>query len=136
MTEDQVRDFIRRNPRAVLATRRRDGGVQMSPVIAGVDDDGTLSISSRETAMKVLNLRRDPYAAACFLNERFFGEWAFAEGTARIESLPGAMEALVRYYRKVSGEHPDWDDYRAAMQRERRVVIRVTIERVGPQRQG
>jgi len=136
MTEDQVRDFIGRNHRAVLATRRRDGRVQMSPILAGVDDDGSLVISSRETAMKVHNLRRDPYAALCFINDRFFGEWAFAEGSASIESLPGAMEALVRYYRKVAGEHPDWEDYRAAMQRERRVVIRVTIQRVGPERQG
>ena len=136
MTEDEAREFFRSNHRAVLATRRRDDGVQMSPVVMCTDDDGTLMVSSRETAMKTRNLRRDPRGVLCVMNDRFFGEWAFAEGPVIVESLPGAMDSLVRYYRYVAGEHPDWDDYRAAMVREQRVILRMTVERVGPNRQG
>jgi hypothetical protein len=70
------------------------------------------------------------------MRDEFFGQWVQAEGEARVESLPAAMDALVRYYRLVAGEHPDWDDYRQAMQRERRVLVRIRIDRVGPTRQG
>jgi PPOX class probable F420-dependent enzyme len=136
MTEDEARDFIRSNGRAVMATTRADGGVQMSPLVAGVDDDGTLMISSRETAVKTKNIRRTSRASLCALSAAFFGAWAFVEGPVAVESLPDAMEALVRYYRKVAGEHPDWDDYRAAMVREKRVILRMTIERAGPNVQG
>ena len=136
MTPDDAREFIRHNHRTVLATRRRDGGVQMSPVAAVCDEDGTVLISSRETAVKVFNLRREPRAWLCVMNDGFFGEWVSVEGPATIESLPEAMEALVRYYRLGFGDHPDWDDYRAAMVRDQRVVIRVTIERAGPNVQG
>jgi PPOX class probable F420-dependent enzyme len=137
MTPDEAIELIRSQHRAVLATTRGDGGVQMSPVLAGVDDDGTLLISSRETAIKTKNLRRRPYAAVCVLPDTFFGgRWVQAEGPARIESLPEAMDALVRYYRSVSGEHPDWDEYRAAMERDQRCVIRITVERAGPSREG
>ena len=132
MTPDELRAFVADNHHAVLATRRRDGGVQMSPLAVVLDDDGTLIISSRETAIKTLNLRREPRGWLCILNDRFFGAWAQAEGPVSVESLPDAMEGLVRYYRKGFGEHPDWDDYRAAMVRERRVLLRMTIERVGP----
>jgi PPOX class probable F420-dependent enzyme len=136
MTPDELRSFAADNHRAVLATRRRDGGVQMSPIAVVLDDDGSLIISSRETAVKVHNLRREPRGWLCILNDGFFGQWAQAEGAVTIESLPGAMDGLVRYYRKGFGEHPDWDDYRAAMTREQRVLIRMTIERVGPTTQG
>ena len=120
----------------MLATFRRDGRPQLSPVLALVDDGGRAVISSRETAYKVGNLRRDPRAALCVLNEGFFGEWAQIEGTATIVALPDAMELLVDYYRSAAGEHPDWDEYRQAMVRDRRVVIRIEIERAGPRRHG
>ena len=136
MTVDEVREYIRQNHHAVLATMRRDGGVQMSPVGVAVDEDGTLVISSRETAMKTLNLRRDPRGYVCVFQDRFYGPWVQAEGRVTIESLPEAMESLVRYYRLIAGEHPDWADYRAAMERERRVLLRLHVERVGPTRQG
>ena len=137
MTIDEARDFIRTHHRAVLATRRRDGGFQQSPIAVVTDDDGTLMISSRETAMKTHNLRRDPLGAVCVFSDAFFGgPWASAEGQFAVESLPGAMEALVRYYRLFGNEHPDWDEYRAAMVREQRVILRMTIERAGPTRQG
>src|SRR5919199_6773427 len=112
MTPDDVRAFVRQNHRGVLATRRRDGGVKMSPVLVGVDDDGTLLISTREGAMKTRNARREGRAWLCVMNDRFYGDWMQAEGPASIESLPEAMDALVRYYRLVAGDHPNWDEYR------------------------
>jgi PPOX class probable F420-dependent enzyme len=129
-------EFIRHNHRAVLATRRRDGGVQLSPVLATVDAEGRVVVSTREGAMKTRNLRRDPRATLCVMSERFFGEWHNVDGTAEVLSLPEAMEPLVDYYRRSSGEHPDWDDYRRAMEREQRVLLRITVEHSGPIRQG
>ncbi len=108
MAHDDVLDFIRTHHRAVLATYRRDGNVQMTPVAAAVDADGRVVVSTRETAMKTRNLRRDPRASLCVLNDGFFGEWHFVEGNVEIVALPEAMEPLVDYYRAVSGEHPDW----------------------------
>jgi PPOX class probable F420-dependent enzyme len=133
---DQAREFVRRNHRGVLVTRRADGAPQTSPVVVAVDDAGRLVISSRETAYKVKNLRRDPRASYTALSDGFFGDWLQVDGTAEIVPLPAAMDGLVSYYRSVSGEHPDWDDYRAAMQREQRVVIAITPERAGPDRAG
>jgi PPOX class probable F420-dependent enzyme len=133
---DEARAFIRSHHRGVLATLRRDGRPQLSPVLVGVDDDGSLLISTRETAMKSANVRRHGWASVCVFQDGFFGNWIQAEGPAAIESLPEAMEGLVRYYQLVAGEHPDWDDYRAAMRRERRVVLRIHIERAGPTRAG
>jgi len=120
----------------VLATRRSDGGIQQSPVLAAVDDEGRVVISSRETAIKVKNLRRDPWAQLCALTKRFFGEWLYVEGRAEVVSLPEAMDLLIDYYKRFPDENPDWDDYRARMERERRVLIRIDIERAGPDRQG
>ncbi len=136
MTPEDVRGFIRAHHRGVLATTRRDGAPQMSPVLVGVDDDGTLIISTREGAMKTLNVRRLGRAAVCVFQDEFFGEWVQAEGTATVESMPGALEGLVRYYRLLAGEHPDWADYRAAMARDRRVLIRIRIDRVSPLKAG
>jgi PPOX class probable F420-dependent enzyme len=133
---DRARDFVRVNHRAVLATRRSDGAPQLSPVTVAVDGDGRFVVSSRETAFKVRNLRRDPHASLCAFTDAFFGEWVQVDGTADVLGLPDAMDALVEYYRSVSGEHPDWDDYRAAMVRDRRVVVRITPERAGPDRAG
>jgi PPOX class probable F420-dependent enzyme len=125
-------DFARSHHRAVLATRRADGRPQLSPVTVGVDADGHVLISTRETAVKAKNLARDPHAWLCLLNDGFFGEWLQAEGTAEIVRLPEAMDLLVDYYRGISGEHPDWDDYREAMRRDRRVIVRITVTRAGP----
>jgi len=137
MTTDEAVEIIRRQHHAVMATTRADGGVQLSPVAVGVDDDGTLLVSTRETAMKARNLERRPYAAVCVFPDTFFGgQWVQVEGPAAVEHLPDAMEALVRYYRGVAGEHPDWDDYRRAMVEEKRVVVRITPERAGPTQQG
>jgi PPOX class probable F420-dependent enzyme len=127
-----AREFLRAHHRAVLATSRADGRPQLSPVAATVDDEGRVLISTREAAIKTRNLRRDPRASLCVLNDGFFGEWIQVEGTAEIISLPDAMEILVSYYRGVAGEHSDWDEYRAAMEREHRVIVRITMTRAGP----
>lgn len=132
MDIERAVDFVRANHRAVLATFRRDGSPQLSPVTVAADASGAVIISSRDRAAKVLNLRRDPRAWICSLNDGFFGEWAQLEGTVEIIDLPAAMDGLVEYYRSVSGEHPDWDDYRAAMVRDQRVLIRMTVTRAGP----
>jgi PPOX class probable F420-dependent enzyme len=124
--------FISGHPRAVLATSRADGRPQLSPVAVAVDDDGRVLISTRETAVKAKNLARNPRASLCVLSDGFFGEWIQAEGTAELIHLPEAMLILEDYYRRISGEHPDWEDYREAMRREKRLIVRVTIDRAGP----
>jgi len=136
MDLDRAREFMRENRRAILATRRRDGTVQMSPVIVNVDGEGRAIISSRETAIKVKNLRRDSYAQLCVFAEQWPGPWIGADGVAEVLSLPEAMEPLIDYYKRFPGENPDWDDYRERMQRERRVLIRIDLQRAGPDRQG
>ena len=136
MDLDRAREFIRQHHRAVLATRRRDGRTQLTPVITTVDGEGRAIVSSRETAFKVKNLRRDPWAQLCVFTDRFYGEWLFVEGQAEVVSLPQAMDLLIDYYERFPGENPDWDEYRERMRRERRVLIRITIERAGPDRQG
>ena len=135
MDLEQARAFLRENHRAVLATKRAEG-IQQSPVIAAVDEEGRAIVSSRETALKVKNLRRDPWAQLCAFTDRFFGPWIYAEGRAEIVSLPEAMDPLIDYYKRFPGENPDWDEYRERMRRERRVLIRITLERAGPDRQG
>ncbi|SEK38291.1 PPOX class F420-dependent oxidoreductase [Nonomuraea pusilla] len=136
MELDKALHFLRTNHRAVLLTRHRDGRPQMSPVLAAVDDDDRVVISTRETAAKTRNVLRDPQVSFCAFTDGFFGDWIQIDGTAEVVALPEAMDHLVAYYRSVSGEHPDWDDYRAAMVRDRRVVMRITLSHAGPDRHG
>jgi PPOX class probable F420-dependent enzyme len=124
--------FLSAHPRAVLATTRADGRPQLSPVVAAVDDAGRILVSTREPAIKARNLARDPRASLCVLSEGFFGEWVQADGTAELIHLPDAMPILEDYYRRISGEHPDWPEYREAMRRDRRLIIRITVDRAGP----
>jgi len=124
--------FLSTHPRAILATTRSDGRPQLSPVVVAVDDDGRVLVSTRETAIKAKNLARDPRAALCGISDGFFGEWVQVEGDAELIHLPDAMPMLEDYYRRISGEHPDWADYRAAMQRDKRLIVRITIDRAGP----
>jgi PPOX class probable F420-dependent enzyme len=136
MDLDAAREFLREHHRGVLANRRDDGGIQQSPVLVNVDGEGRAIISSRETAFKTRNLRRDPWAQVCVFTNRFFGRWIFAEGRAEVLSLPEAMDPLIDYYQRFPDENPDWDDYRERMRRERRVLLRIVLERAGPDRQG
>jgi PPOX class probable F420-dependent enzyme len=136
MDIDEAIEFVRRQHQAVLATLKKDGTPQLSPVTAGVDADGRVVISTRQTAYKVRNVRRDPRVWLCAFPDGFYGRWAQLDGTAEIVELPAAMDGLIRYYRDISGEHPDWDDYRAAMEREQRVLLTVTVTRAGPRVSG
>ena len=125
-------DYVKTQHHAVLATIKSDGTPQLSPVTVGVDDDGHALVSTRRAAYKTRNVRRDPRVWLCAFPDAFFGQWIQIEGTAEVVELPEAMDGLVSYYRAIAGEHPDWDDYRAAMERERRVLLRITVTRAGP----
>ena len=127
---------LREHHRAVLATLREDGAPQMSPIAATIDDDGAVVVSTRETAMKVRSLRRSPRAWLCAFPDEWYGRWIQVEGDVEIVALPEAMEGLVAYYRTIAGEHPDWDEYRAAMVAEQRVLLRITPTRAGPDHSG
>ena len=128
-------NYVRDNSRAVLATRRRDGSPQMSPVnIAVVDEE--IIMSTRETAIKTWNMRRDPISWLCVFPDKWLGRWVQLQCRAEIVNLPDAMDLLVSYYRALSGEHPDWDDYKRAMVDDQRCIVKVEIEAAGPDIQG
>lgn len=132
MDLDRARSIVRTQHRAVLATLRSDGTPQMSPVLATVDDGGRVLVSTVGKAAKVRNLRRDPRAWLCVLPDEFFGRWIQVEATVEIVELPDALPLLEDYYRRVAGEHEDWDAYRAAMRQEGRVLLRASLTRAGP----
>lgn len=132
MDIDEAIGYVRSNHHAVIATIKKDGSPQLSPVTAGVDAAGRVVISTRQTAYKVRNVRRDPRVWLCAFPDGFYGRWVQLDGTAEIVELPEAMDGLVAYYREISGEHQDWDDYRAAMVRDQRLLLAVTVTRAGP----
>jgi PPOX class probable F420-dependent enzyme len=137
MDLDEATGLLRTQHRAILSALRSDGSPQMSPVLVTIDTEGYAVISTRETAYKVKQLRANPRAWLCSFPDQFFGgRWIQVEGPVEIVSLPDAMDGLVEYYRSISGEHPNWDEYREAMVSERRCLIRIRIERAGPDRQG
>ncbi|SBT68482.1 PPOX class probable F420-dependent enzyme [Micromonospora sediminicola] len=129
---DALTEFLRPRHRVVLMTTRSDGRPQSSPVSCGVDAEGRLVISTYPERAKVANIRRDPRVSACVLSDDWDGPWVQVEGTAEVLDLPEALEPLVDYFRSISGEHPDWDEYRAAMAKQGKSLIRVTISSWGP----
>lgn len=128
----ELLDFIRPRHRMILITRRSDGAPQSSPVTAGVDDQGRVVISTYPERAKVANLRRDPRCAVLVLSDDFGDAWVQAEGEAEVLDLPDSVEPLVDYFRAISGEHPDWAEYRQAMVDQGKSLIRVTLTRWGP----
>jgi PPOX class probable F420-dependent enzyme len=136
MDIDKARMFIKGNHRAVMMTYRRSGGPQLTPVAVGLDGEGRAIVSTRETAYKVRNLRRDPRVSLCVFVDKFYGEWIQIDGRAEVVSLPDAMEPLVDYYKRTWGEHPDWAEYREAMVKEKRALLRIEIDRAGPDKKG
>jgi PPOX class probable F420-dependent enzyme len=132
MEIDEAIEYVRGNHHAVLATLKQDGSPQLSPVTAGVDGSGRVIISTRQTAYKVRHVRRNPRVWLCVFPDGFYGRWVQLEGTAEIVELPAAMDGLVSYYRDISGEHPDWDDYKAAMERDQRLLLRIAVTKAGP----
>ena len=134
---DHAKQFLTKNHWGILATRRKNGQLQMSPVTVGLDSDGRAVISSRETAYKVNNLRRDPRAALCAITSSFHGEgWVQINGQAKIISLPDALDTLMNLHRQAYGEHKSWPEFQDRMVREKRVIIRIDIESVGPKVRG
>ncbi|WP_157517603.1 PPOX class F420-dependent oxidoreductase, partial [Micromonospora rifamycinica] len=129
---DALIEFVRPRHRILLMTTRADGRPQSSPVAGGVDAAGRLVISSYPQRAKVANIRRDPRVSACVLSDDWDGPWVQVDGVAEVLDLPDALEPLVEYFRSISGEHPDWDEYRAAMVAQGKSLIRVTVERWGP----
>lgn len=129
---DQLREFLRERHRAVLVTRRSDGAPQISPVSAGVDPQGRVVVATYPQRAKVVNALRDERVSLCFLSEDWNDAWVQVDGVAEVVQGPEALDAFVDYYRSISGEHPDWADYRAAMVRQGKVLLRVTVQRWGP----
>jgi PPOX class probable F420-dependent enzyme len=129
---EELTAFLRTRHRAVLITARADGRPQSSPVACGVDAAGRLVVSTYPQRAKVVNIRRDPRVSACVLSDDWNGPWVQLDGTAEVLDLPEAMEPLVEYFRGISGEHPDWDEYREAMRRQGKSLIRITIDAWGP----
>ena len=137
MKLDRAKEFLKNHHHGVLATRRKNGELQMSPVTCGLDSEGRAVSSSRETAYKVNNLRRDPRAALCAFSNTFHGEgWVQVSGTAEIISLPQALDTLVYLQRQAYGEHKSWPEFHERMAREKRVIIRINIESFGPKVRG
>ena len=129
---DQLLDFVRRRHRLVLVTTRANGGPQLSPVTGGVDGSGRIVISTYPERAKVANVRRTSVASVLVLSDEWNGPWVQVDGDAEVLDLPEALEPLVDYFRAISGEHPDWDEYREAMQRQGKSLIRVTPTSWGP----
>ncbi len=125
-------DFLRSRHHAILLTARRDGSPQGSPVTAGIDQEGRLVVSTYPQRAKVINARRDPAGSAIVLSDEWDAEWVQVWGTLKVLDLPAALEPLVDYYRAISGEHPDWDEYRQAMVAQGKSLLRLTIQRWGP----
>lgn len=129
---EELLEFLRPRHHAILMTTRKDGRPQSSPNTCGVDAEGRIVISTYPERAKAANVRRDPRVTVCVLSDEFNGPWVQVDGVAEVLDLPEALEPLVEYFRVISGEHPDWDDYRRAMREQGKSLIRVTIERWGP----
>lgn len=132
VAQDELLDFIRARHRGILATTRLDGRPQLSPVTMGVDDEARIVVSTYPERVKTRNARRSALGSMCVLSDEFNGEWVQVDGGIEVVEQPQAIEALVDYYRCISGEHPDWGEYRQAMVRQGKVLLRLSIERWGP----
>ncbi len=125
-------EFVRDRKQWILTTMKASGGMQMSPVTGAIGAGETLMIATYPERAKVLNIRRNADVSLCVLSDDFGGAWVQVDGQADIVDLPEAMEHLIDYYRSAAGEHPDWDDYRAAMERQEKCIIRIRVTGWGP----
>jgi PPOX class probable F420-dependent enzyme len=133
VTRDELLDFIRIRHHGIVITTRKDGRPQASPVTCGVDDDGRIVIATYPERAKTRNARRDPdHLSMLFLSDDFGGPWVQVDGTAEVFDVPGAVEPLVEYFRSISGEHPDWAEYRQAMVTQGKSLLRITPVSWGP----
>ncbi|MEV4334922.1 PPOX class F420-dependent oxidoreductase [Streptomyces sp. NPDC049597] len=124
--------FVRPRHRAILLTRRADGSPQGSPLTRGGDDSGRIVVSTYPERAKTRNAKRDERVSVIVLSDDWNGPWVQIDGTAEVIDSPESVEPLVEYFRNISGEHPDWDEYREAMVKQGKSIIRVTPERWGP----
>jgi PPOX class probable F420-dependent enzyme len=132
VSREQLLDFVRDRHHAIVITTKRDGGPQASPVTCGVDAEGRIVVSTYPERAKARNARRDAEVSVVILSDDFGGPWVQVDGSAEVLDLPEALEPLVEYYRAISGEHPDWDEYRAAMGRQGKSLLRITPTSWGP----
>ncbi|MCX3063191.1 PPOX class F420-dependent oxidoreductase [Streptomyces beihaiensis] len=129
---DELLDFVRPRHRALLITARADGTPQASPLTCGVDDAGRIVVSTYPERAKTRNAKRDPRVSVVVLSDDWNGPWVQVDGTAEVIDSPDSVEPLVEYFRTISGEHPDWAEYREAMLKQGKSIIRVTPQRWGP----
>jgi PPOX class probable F420-dependent enzyme len=127
-----LEDFVRPRHKAIVITTRADGRPQASPVTCGLDAEGRIVVSTYPERAKVTNARRRPEVSVIVLSDEFGGPWVQIDGVAEVLGLPDALEPLVDYFRVISGEHPDWDEYRAAMQAQGKSLVRITPRSWGP----
>jgi PPOX class probable F420-dependent enzyme len=132
VSRDELLEFVRPRHHGVLVTTRRDGSPQLSPVSCGIDPEGRVLISTYPERAKTANVRRDPRVSMMFLSDDWNDAWVQVDGTGEVLDMPDAVEDFVTYFRSISGEHPDWDEYREAMQKQGKSLIRITVERWGP----
>jgi PPOX class probable F420-dependent enzyme len=125
-------DFVRPRHRLLLATSRRGGRPQISPVSGGVDPQGRIVISTYPTRAKTRNAERNPEVSVLVLSDDWNGPWVQVDGDAEVLHMPEAVDGLVEYFRCISGEHPDFDEYREAMRIQDKSLIRITPTRWGP----
>ncbi|AEF40591.1 PPOX class F420-dependent oxidoreductase [Hoyosella subflava] len=132
VSREELLDFVRTRHRSVLITRKHSGGLQVSPVTSGIDGEGRVVISTYPERAKTANIKREPLVTLCVLSDEFNGAYVQIDGSAEVLDMPEAVEPLVEYYRCIAGEHPDWDEYRDAMRKQRKSLIRITITSWGP----
>ena len=125
-------EFLRPRHHAILMTTRTDGRPQASPNTCGVDTEGRIVISTYPERAKAYNVRRNPKTSVLVLSDDFGGAWVQVDGDAELLTLPEALDPLVDYFRSISGEHPDWAEYRQAMLDQGKALIRITPTRWGP----
>lgn len=130
--KDELLEFVRPRHRGVLMTTRADGRPQLSPVTCGVDGSGRIVIATYPSRAKVRNARRTPAVSLCVLSDEWNDAWVQLDGTAEVLDMPDALDGLVEYFRCISGEHSDWDEYREAMRRQGKSLLRITVDDWGP----
>jgi len=131
VSRPELEEFIAPRHNGVLITFRADGRPQMSPVMMGLFE-GHLMVSTYPERAKTINAKRNPQVSMCVLSDNFGGDWVQVDGTAEVLDMPEALQGLVDYYRCISGEHPDWDEYAEAMHRQDKSIIKVRIDSWGP----
>ncbi|MDX2971798.1 PPOX class F420-dependent oxidoreductase [Kribbella solani] len=129
---DELLEFVRPRHHMLLLTTRADGTAQASPVSGGVDAEGRIVISSYPERAKSKNVKRTGQAGVVVLSDEWNGAWVQVDGRGEVIELPDAVEPLVDYFRSISGEHPNWDEYREAMVQQGKCLIRITPERWSP----